>query len=305
MILLGGEIRSTPNSDEGRMAAPLYAPDNCRAAFELRWSLSVFWRAAAPSVGNWLDALREATDQDGVRVLEHRFVKANVSQFLLSTAPETAPASMVRSVKGRLQHLVRAQVPKAFRRNYGVRSIGKVRGEIIQGYVRSQTQRHAMADAQVQTRVNALSIAGLGVGLFEPQQNSHAQFCYNLHLVLVNRERGPELRPGILERRRERLVAIAAKKAHRVGNGQILADHLHVTLGWNLGESPRDVAIGYMNNLAYAEEMKSIFEFGFYAGTIGKYDLNAVRRGLADQSRLPLGRAQRRAREDEGEGRRS
>lgn len=161
-----------------------------------------------------------------------------------------------------------------------------------------------MADPKVQARINALSIAGLGVRLFEPRQNSHAQFSYNLHLVLVNRERERDMRPGVLERRRERLLAIAAKKSHLVGNGQLLADHLHVTLGCNLGESPSEVALGYMNNLAYAEEMKRIFEFGFYVGTIGEYDLNAVRRRLADQSSLPLGQAQRRAREDKGLGRR-
>lgn len=121
------------------MTAPLYELGNSHAAFELRWSLSIFWRAPAPDVGIWFGALREEARRDGVRVLEHHLVKANVSQFLLSTAPETAPASMVRGIKGRLQHLVRARIPKAFRRNYGLRSVGQVRGDVVQEYVSSQT----------------------------------------------------------------------------------------------------------------------------------------------------------------------
>jgi REP element-mobilizing transposase RayT len=219
-----------------------------------------------------------------VRLLEHRAAKANVSQFFVSTPPELSPADFVRSIKGRLQYLVRQQMPKPFRRNYGLRSVGKARGETVQEYVRTQTQHHVMADPRVQARLAALSIQGLGPGLLKPRLASHAQFCYNLHLVLVNRDRGKHLQTDCLERRRDRLLAIARKKSHEIGNGQLLADHIHLTLGCNLTESPSEVALRYMNNLAYAEGMKRIFEFGFYVGTIGEYDLNALRRGLREQS---------------------
>jgi REP element-mobilizing transposase RayT len=265
------------------MTAPLYTPENCRAAYRLNWSLSIFWNAPAPGAG-WLGALAEAVQTDGIRILEHRDIKTNVSQFLISTRPETAPADIARSVKGRLQYLVRESAPKAFRRNYGLRSVGEARGDVVQEYVRTQTQHHAMADPRVQKRIEALSIEGIGSALLKPRLASHAQFCYNLHLALVNRDRGMDLRTGLLERRRDRLSAIAAKKSHLIGVGHVLPDHLHLTLGCNLGESPGDVARSYMNNLAHAEGMKPIFEYGFYAGTFGEYDLGAVRRGLANQS---------------------
>jgi hypothetical protein len=35
-----------------------------------------------------------------------------------------APSQCLRSIKGRLQHLVRAALPRAFRRNYSIRSLG-------------------------------------------------------------------------------------------------------------------------------------------------------------------------------------
>lgn len=272
------------------MPAPIYTPENCRAAYRLNWSLAIFWKTAAPPAGGWLEALTDATENDGVRLLEHRNTKSNVSQFLVSTRPETAPAEIARSVKGRLQYLVRESAPKAFRRNYGLRSVGEARGDVVQQYVRTQTEHHVMADSRVQARIESLAIDGVGPALLKPRIASHAQFCYNLHLVLVNRERGMDLRAGALEGRRDRVAAIAAKKSHLIGAGQLLGDHLHVTLGCPLGESPGEVARSYMNNLAYGEGMKPIFEFGFYVGTFGEYDLDAVRRHLARESPSPRGK---------------
>jgi hypothetical protein len=44
--------------------------------------------------------------------------------------------------------------------------------------------------------------------------------------------------------------------------------------------SPEEVALKYLNNLAYAHDMQRLFQFGYFAGTIGPYDMDAVRRSL-------------------------
>lgn len=36
-----------------------------------------------------------------------------------------------------------------------------------------------------------------------------------------------------------------------------------------------------LNNIAFGHEMKPIFQYGFYAGTFGEYDLGAIRWALA------------------------
>ena len=46
--------------------------------------------------------------------------------------------------------------------------------------------------------------------------------------------------------------------------------------------SPLDVALCYMNNLAWLHGMKPIFSDGAYLGTVGEYDRNAVRRGRTE-----------------------
>ena len=41
-------------------------------------------------------------------------------------------------------------------------------------------------------------------------------------------------------------------------------------------QSPMDVALAYMNNVAYAHGMKAVLRPSFYVGTIGEYDTGAI-----------------------------
>ncbi len=67
----------------------------------------------------------------------------------MSTKPDVSPEQLVRSVKGRLQHLLRGDVPKALRRNYWLRSVGAATRETVQNYVFAQQDHHQMADPRV------------------------------------------------------------------------------------------------------------------------------------------------------------
>ena len=62
-------------------------------------------------------------------------------------------------------------------------------------------------------------------------------------------------------------------------------------LGCNVTESPAEVALSYMNNLAWTAGMKRVFGFGFYVGTFGEYDL--AQRGSSDNHPFPRHRAGR------------
>ncbi|NQV24741.1 MAG: hypothetical protein HQ518_10260 [Rhodopirellula sp.] len=45
-------------------------------------------------------------------------------------------------------------------------------------------------------------------------------------------------------------------------------------------ESPQDVALSCLNNLAFAHGMQPKFSFGCYIGTVGPYHMQAIRRRL-------------------------
>ena len=57
-----------------------------------------------------------------------------------------------------------------------------------------------------------------------------------------------------------------------------MPDHLHVALRGNIEHSAQEIALAFMNNLAYLLGSTPIWECGYYAGTFGEYDMRGVRR---------------------------
>jgi len=251
---------------------PIYTRENCRLAYQLNWSLSLFWHHPAPPE-TWLSGLQQVTEREGVRLLRYRLKEPHTGQFLISTKPGVCPVDMVRCVKGRLQYMVRATHPKAFRRNYSFRSIGSAERKVIEEYVATQHAHHPMADPETQKLLERFSITRLEVDLSKSRTSGHSSFWYDLHVVLVNDGRFRETDVEILERVRRMIVRVAGQREHLLSRAAILADHIHLTLGCKPPEAPYDVALCYMNNLAFACGMRPIFRFSAYVGTFGEYDI--------------------------------
>lgn len=255
---------------------PIYTPHNVNPAYQLNWGLTVFWRQLPVPESDWFAQLQSVTEPDGVRVLKHRTTTANASQFFVSTKPHVSPAQIIRSVKGRLQYLVRDQQPKAFQRNYAIRSIGAATRGVVESYVSKQTNHHVMADRRVQQQFERYQRAYPAVDLSTPMFSAHGEYWYNLHLVFVNEHRWCEVREEILNSLLLMVERAALKHGQRLSRVALLADHIHLTLGCEVRQSPEDVAISYLNNCAFAYGQKPVFSFGYYAGTMGEYDRGAV-----------------------------
>jgi REP element-mobilizing transposase RayT len=258
------------------MPDAIYTAESCQASYQLRWSLALFSKAELPPTDAWRDPLSLNVERDGVRLLEHQFKPPNVWLFLLSSQTVVSPAQIVKSVKGRLQHLIRAECPNAFRRNFSLASVGDVRRGIVEQYVADQLGHHKMADPKVQERLARFQIAFPDVDLSVSEFSAHARYVCNLHLVLVHDRRWCEIREKELELTREMIIGVSEKKGHRLSRLALCADHWHATLGFRYDQSPQSVALGYMNNLAYAHGMKEIYRHGYYVGTFGEYDMGAI-----------------------------
>jgi REP element-mobilizing transposase RayT len=254
---------------------PIYDPSNCTPAYQLNWVLSVFWRVD-PSGADWLGELKRVSEPDGVRVLEHRFAKPKVSQLLLSTKPEVRPVDFVRTVKGRLQHLVRDRFPRAFQRNYAFRSVGSVKREVVEAYVRSQVEHHRMADPRLVESLRPYQICRPEVDLSRPRSTTHGIYWYNLHVVLVVDPDQWRLTEAQLVAVREMISGCSAKHGLSLSRAGIVPDHVHVTVGCDAKQAPSEVALCLLNNLAYACGMRPVFRFGYYVGTFGEYDLGVT-----------------------------
>jgi len=255
---------------------PIYTPANCAAAYQLIWGLSVFWRRP-PGTDAWLAPLQAELEHDHIRILRHETREPDASHFLVSTQPHVAPAQIPRLLKGRLQHLVSDRLPKAFQRNYSLRSIGSTRREKLESYLQSQTAHHPMAEPRVQRRLRQRQINEPGIDLSAPRQTAHATYWYNLHIVMATEGRWMEIRDEVLTSMRDMLLKASRSKGHLLSRAGILPDHVHLTVGCSLGESPLEVALSYMNNLAFACGRRPVFRSSCYVATFGEYDLGAIR----------------------------
>ena len=71
------------------------------------------------------------------------------------------------------------------------------------------------------------------------------------------------------------LLRASRAKGHFLSRAGIVPGHVHLTLGCALNESPQEVALSYMNNLAYVRGMLPVLQFSCYVGTFGEYDVGA------------------------------
>jgi REP element-mobilizing transposase RayT len=255
---------------------PIYTPDNTNPAYQLNWGLTLFWRTSPINDESWFGKLQQSTEPDGVRIIKHRWTTGQASQFFVSTKPHVAPADLIRSVKGRLQYIIGSDDPKAFRRNYSVRSIGSATRTVVENYVADQLGHHQMADPRVQERLAHYQKTYPDVALSKPSFSSHGQFWYNLHIVMVNELRDVMVQEDILLRLSNTIAAAAMKHRHAMSRLALLGDHIHMTMGCPIIQSPETIALGYLNNCAYACGMKPVFQFSYYVGTIGEYDRGAA-----------------------------
>ncbi len=255
---------------------PIYTSENCRFAGPLRWGLTVFWRLPIDNA-SWYPDLSAALEAEGIRVLGHRFSEPRTSQFSLSTLAHVAPLLMVKHVKGRLQHFLRESHPKGLQRNYALRSFGPATRETVEKYVASQLGHHHMADPRMEELLARFQIHHPEVDLSNHRSTSHAIYWYNLHVVVVHHDRWVEVDERILQAVVDMIERVCQSKGYQLSRGGILPDHLHLALGCPMNAAPAEVALAFLNNLAYVHGMKAVFQFGAFIGTFGDYHQGAVR----------------------------
>jgi hypothetical protein len=100
---------------------------------------------------------------------------------------------------------------------------------------------------------------------------------HNLHVVLVHRERWNEVREDVLASVRDMVVRAAEAKGYLLSRAGVLADHVHLLLGCPIDVAPDEVALGFLNNLAFAQGMRPVYQYGAFVGTVGEYTTGALK----------------------------
>ena len=174
-----------------------------------------------------------------------------------------------------------------------MRSLGNATRAAVEQYVRKQIPKARYADPRTHALLSQFTVRNPDVDLSVPTETNSGRYWYNLHLVLVTSERLGCFDAPCLAKIRDGCFRIAEKKSHLISTVSVVPDHLHVTLRGNIEHSPQDIALGFMNNLAYLLGSAPLWEFGYYVGTFGEYDMRSVPGNVAGEPVLPAGRAGR------------
>jgi len=258
-------------------SAPTYTATNCSTSYKLYSSLSLFAKHAIPDAQSWFSQLKDAVEKDGVRILEYAQPSDRTHQFLVSSKPIVSPAMIIKSVKGRLQHAIRDEAPQSFHRNYSIKSVGPASCEVVENYVATQLEHHNLGDEELQRQFMSYQIHANDIDLNAVRRSNHGEFIYNLHLVLTHQDRWNEINDEILRSVRDAITKTADARGHLLSEAGIVPDHHHFALGCGVTESPMDVGLAYLNDLAAVYSNAPVFLYGFFVGTFGPFDLNAVR----------------------------
>src|SRR5579884_868338 len=258
---------------------PAYRPADLRAAYQLRYGWTG-WASASPFATDVLaDVLLGIAPEwttDGLRLLESKLTPTQL-QLTFSTTPQVSPVLLAARVKGRIQHHCRHHgAPIDFSRKLAVRSLGDATRARVEAYIREQVPNEPLADPRYRAMLTAFTVHNAEVDLAEPTESHSGRYWYNLHLVLVLRERYRLGEAATLAKIRDTVQRICRKKGYQVSTLSIMPDHLHAALRGVIEQSPEEIALSFLNNLAHAVG-GPWWEAGYYAGTFGEYSMAAVR----------------------------
>lgn len=222
-------------------------------------------------------AWRKTLEKDGIRVLDLDADNEKI-QCISSIVPGVSPVTFTTRIKGRLQYALKKLAgPVTFSRKVSMRTIGETRNAIVTCYIQNQVRESDYADPDYRKMLKTYTENAGDVDLSEPQKTRSGRYWYNLHIVLVTRDRFRMRKEHNFQITQEGIEKIAEKHDYKISTYSIMPDHLHLALRGNIQMSPEDIALSFLNNLAFLHDQNAIWEHSYYAGTFGDYDMNLVR----------------------------
>lgn len=259
----------------------LYRPAQLRPpAYQLRYGWTGWFAQEGTGVvlpAEQVDALKARWESDGLRLLEWDWSGDSV-QMTFSALPQVSPMIVATRAKGRLWHALRASGhERQFSRKIALRTVGNTTKEDVEAYIRRQVQKESFADDRWARAVQDFTVSPPEVDLSLPEATRSGRYWYNLHVVLVVADRFAISDTEQLRGIRDQSFRIAAKKACRISALSVMPDHLHMAVRGGIAYSPEEIALAFLNNLAYALGQRPVWEPYYYVGTFGDYSMRAVR----------------------------
>ncbi len=264
---------------------PFYSSEHSTPAYQLRYDWTGW-----PSDGDlppepdeeFFTTLSNRWEDDGIRLLERRWSSGEV-HLCASVKPPVSPVDFAARMKGRLQHALRKnETPIKFSRKLSMRGVGETKADTVETYIENQVANEGMADPKFEEFLEQFTVIDESVDLSKPTESNSGRYWYNLHLVLVIRDRFRVTDEERLSKLRDGTLRIAQLKGHRISRLSVIPDHLHVAMRANIEHSPEEIALNHLNNLANLLRQEAFWQPSYYVGTVGAYDMGAIRSGAGD-----------------------
>jgi len=220
--------------------------------------------------------------------------KNPVLQILCKTQPNISPEKFSQKIKGRLTYAFKhSSAYLKFSRALGFRSLGFNTSEIVKKYIKGQIDKKNLADNRYKEILKQFSQYDNSISFTDPHKNKRSRYWYNIHLVIViaNRQ-SPITKNTTFNKIKNLIPAIATKHEHKIADFAIMPDHIHIAIQANPEKNPYEIGLSFLNNLAYAMNMRYFWRNEFYVGTFSEYSLNSL--GITTQTSIPTRQARGR-----------
>lgn len=261
---------------------PFYRASDQQPAYGLRYTWcgwSTAGDVGALADDDWL-ALKTEWKKDHLHLLE-RAIDGNKIMLTFGTHPVVSPVFLAKHAKGRLEHAFRVSGNCiTFSRKVAVRSVGDNITDEVQAYIEAQVRNEQFLDPRFAKFLEQFTVVDSAVDLSLPGESRSGRYWYKLHLVLVTDGRTRIVDETGLSTIRDGSFRIAAKKGYRIAAISAMPDHVHLALRGAIDHTPEEIALSFLNNLAHILRQGPVWRPGYYVGTFGEYNMNAIRRAV-------------------------
>ena len=226
-----------------------------------------------------MNVYSHSLEPDGIRILEFLNERKQL-KLLVSAKPDICPEFVVQRTKGRLRYLLRKSDGAMLSRKVSLRSIGYNKKQEVENFISNQVQEARFVDPRFEEILGHCTSDEPATDLKSPSMNRRGAYWYDLHLVLVSRSRQKISSHRDFDLIDHSLRECALVNGLTMSSRSLMPDHLHAALRGNTSMSPLEISVEIMNSTSKAVG-RSHWQDGFYVGTFGEYDIEAIRKIIA------------------------
>ena len=261
-------VKLQNNSKTMAASPPLYSRVNCLFAYQLHWTLLLYWRYKVSDAKWWSGVQRQAAE-DGIQLVRHGFVRPGLSQIELSSTPNLSPLSVIHKLQHHIRDYVNPEIPNAILDRFHLRSVGWMTRQAVERVLQGKCERNHPADKEFDSRWRNVQLPQ-PFDLSLSQRDGQGIYSYNLHIVLEYDEEQMQKHRSFVSLAHREILQVSRRRRLRLSRAAILSDHIDLVLGCPIRTAPVSVALCFMNDLANACLRDPMFSYSAFVATLGE-----------------------------------